>query len=232
MKLVLNPSYCQLRNFVQKLPISFPTLGDCIYKARNELRKFSYEGQWYVVKNYKVPLFINRIAYMGIETPAPVAYIELKSGGLLQHSFFVSENCSYPRMMREFEEGGIAGREDILEAFAAFTVDLHKKGVLHLDYSAGNILFDKQEEGIVFSIIDLNRMRFIPMTPKMCLANFNRFCRDESVVRYVVGVYARLRGWDEVTSIEEALRAHREFWVKIERKETLKRRRESSHSLK
>lgn len=147
MKLVLNPSYCQLRNFVQKLPISFPTLGDCIYKARNELRKFSYEGQWYVVKNYKVPLFINRIAYtffrpskasrayeyalklrsMGIETPAPVAYIELKSGGLLQHSFFVSENCSYPRMMREFEEGGIAGREDILEAFAAFTVDLHKK---------------------------------------------------------------------------------------------------------
>ena len=143
MKLVLNPSYCQLRNFVQKLPISFPTLGDCIYKARNELRKFSYEGQWYVVKNYKVPLFINRIAYtffrpskasrayeyalklrsMGIETPAPVAYIELKSGGLLQHSFFVSENCSYPRMMREFEEGGIAGREDILEAFAAFTVD-------------------------------------------------------------------------------------------------------------
>lgn len=65
---------------------------------------------------------------MGIETPAPVAYIELKSGGLLQHSFFVSENCSYPRMMREFEEGGIAGREDILEAFAAFTVDLHKKG--------------------------------------------------------------------------------------------------------
>ena len=181
MKLVLNPSYCQLRNFVQKLPISFPTLGDCIYKARNELRKFSYEGQWYVVKNYKVPLFINRIAYtffrpskasrayeyalrlrsMGIETPAPVAYIELKSGGLLQHSFFVSENCSYPRMMREFEEGGIAGREDILDAFAAFTVDLHKKGVLHLDYSAGNILFDRREGSVVFSIVG----QFQPILP-------------------------------------------------------------------
>ena len=226
MKLVLNPSYCQLRNFVQKLPISFPTLGDCIYKARNELRKFSYEGQWYVVKNYKVPLFINRIAYTFFRpSKASRAYeyaLKLRSMGIETPA----------RMMREFEEGGIAGREDILEAFAAFTVDLHKKGVLHLDYSAGNILFDKQEEGIVFSIIDLNRMRFIPMTPKMCLANFNRFCRDESVVRYVVGVYARLRGWDEVTSIEEALRAHREFWVKIERKETLKRRRESSHSLK
>jgi serine/threonine protein kinase len=53
-------------------------------------------------------------------------------------------------MMREFEEGGIAGREDILEAFAAFTVDLHKKGVLHLDYSAGNILFDRREGSVVF----------------------------------------------------------------------------------
>lgn len=252
MKLVLNPSYCQLRNFVQKLPISFPTLGDCIYKARNELRRFPYEGRLYVVKNYKVPLIINRVVYtffrpskasrayeyalklrsMGIETPAPVAYIELKSWGLLHHSFFVSENCPYSRIMREFEVGGIAGREDILDAFAAFTVDLHKKGVLHLDYSAGNILFDRREGSIVFSIVDLNRMRFLPMTPKMCLANFNRFCRDESVVRYVVGVYARLRGWDEVSSVEEALRGQRAFWSKIERKDSLKRRRERFCSLK
>ncbi len=247
MKFVLNPSYYHLEDFIENLPQSFPTLGECIYKARNELRKFSYEGRWYVVKNYKVPLFINRIAYtffrsgkacrayeyalrlraMGIETPAPVAYIEIKSGGLLWHSFFVSENCPYPRMMREFDGGGIAGREDILKAFAAFTVKLHEKGVLHLDYSAGNILFDKREEGIVFSILDLNRMRFVSMTPKQCLANFNRFCRDESVVRYVVSEYARLRGWDEEASIEEALLAYRDFWGRVERKEAMKRRRKS-----
>lgn len=108
MKLVLNPSYCQLRNFVQKLPISFPTLGDCIYKARNELRKFSYEGQWYVVKNYKVPLFINRIAYtffrpskasrayeyalrlrsMGIENPCPGRLYRTKKRGTFAAFFF------------------------------------------------------------------------------------------------------------------------------------------------
>ena len=131
-------------------------------------------------------------------------------------------------MMREFNEGGIAGREDILKAFAAFTVDLHEKGVLHLDYSAGNILFDRQGENIVFSILDLNRMRFIPMsTPKRCLSNFNRFCRDESVVRYVVAEYARLRGWDPQRSVDEALVAYRECWSRIERKEELKRRHKS-----
>ena len=93
MKLVLNPAYRRLEKFMQNLPLAFPALGECIYKARNELRQFSYEGQSYVVKGYKVPLFINRIAYtffrpgkaerayryalrlraMGIDTPAPVA---------------------------------------------------------------------------------------------------------------------------------------------------------------
>lgn len=248
MKLVLNPSYRRLEAFMKNLPLSFATLGECIYKARNELRKFSYEGQDYVVKGYKIPLFVNRVAYtffrpgkarrayeyalklraMGIETPMPVAYIELKRGGLLCRSYFVSENCPYPRMMREFDCDGITGREDILKAFAAFTVDLHEKGVLHLDYSAGNILFDKQTDGrIVFSILDLNRMKFVPMTPKMCLANFNRFCHDEVVVRYVVTEYARLRGWDEEASIAEAMVAYHEFWSRVGRKEELKRRRKS-----
>ena len=63
MKLVLNPSYRRLEMFIKNLPLSFPTLGECIYKARNELRKFSYEGQSYVVKSYKIPLFVNRVAY-------------------------------------------------------------------------------------------------------------------------------------------------------------------------
>ena len=63
MKLVLNPAYRRLEKFMQQLPLAFPTLGECIYKARNELRQFSYEGQNYVVKGYKVPIFINRIAY-------------------------------------------------------------------------------------------------------------------------------------------------------------------------
>lgn len=248
MKLVLNPSYCRLETFMKNLPLSFDTLGESIYKARNELRKFSYEGQDYVVKSYKIPLFVNRVAYtffrpgkakrayeyalrlraMGIETPVPVAYVEMKRGGLLYHSYFVSENCPYPRMMREFDYDGITGREDILKAFAAFTADLHEKGVLHLDYSSGNILFDKRADGsIAFSILDLNRMKFVTMTPKMCLANFNRFCRDEAVVRYVVAEYARLRGWDEAASIDEAMISYREFWTRVERKDELKRRRKS-----
>ncbi len=247
MKLVLNPSYRRLEKLMETLPLSFPTLGECIYKARNELRKFSYEGKDYVVKNYKVPIFINRIAYtffrpgkaqrayeyalklraMGVDTPEPVAYLEIRRGGLLCHSYFVSENCSYSHLMREFDSGGVVGREAVLKAFAAFTVSLHEKGVHHLDYSSGNILFNRYDGDIRFSIIDLNRMRFVPMTPKMCLSNFARFSRDEEVVRYVVAEYARLRGWNSEASVEAALVPHREFWSRTERKDARKRRRES-----
>lgn len=251
MKLVLNPSYRRLEKLMETLPLSFPTLGVCIYKGRNELHKFSCEGKEYVVKNYKVPIFINRIAYtffrpgkarrayeyalklraMGIDTPEPVAYIEIKEGGLLCYSYFVSECCPYPHLMREFDNGGVAGREAVLKAFAAFTVNLHEKGVFHLDYSSGNILFDRYDGDIHFSILDLNRMRFVPMTPKMCLSNFTRFSRDEEVVRYVVAEYARLRGWDPEVSVEAALVPHRKFWSHIARRDARRdarnRRRES-----
>ena len=63
MKLVLNPSHRELESFMLGLPEQFSSLGECIYKARNELRRFTYEGKSYVVKGYKVPLLINRIAY-------------------------------------------------------------------------------------------------------------------------------------------------------------------------
>lgn len=247
MKLVLNPSHRELESFMLGLPEQFSSLGECIYKARNELRRFTYGGKSYVVKGYKVPLLINRIAYtffrpgkasrayeyamrlrsMGIETPEPIAYIEIKRRGLLWHSFFVSDHCPYSGIMRDFEGGNIAGKEDILKAFAAFTVKLHEKGIFHLDYSAGNILFERRGDEVLFSILDLNRMRFVRMTPQMCLGNFNRFCRSEKVVRYVVEEYARLRGWEVSSSVEIAMQAYRRFWGRIERKDAWKNRRKS-----
>ncbi len=234
MKLVLNPHYSSMEQVLRDLPSSFPTLGEPIYKARNELRRFEYNGKEYVVKGYKVPHFINRVAYtflrpgkakraykhalqllaMGVDTPAPVGYVETYRHGLLSTSYFVSENCSYPYMMREFHDQGINGREDILKAFAAYTAHLHEIGVWHLDYSPGNILFDKRSGEIKFSILDLNRMRFGPMTRKQCLESFRRIGCYESAFRYLIGEYACLRGWDAESAFAEAWKANCRFWAK------------------
>ncbi len=234
MKVGLNSNCVSLGQVLKDLPASFSTLGDSIYKARNELRCFEYNGKKYVVKGYKVPHFINRIAYtyirpskakrayeyglrllsMGIDTPTPVGYVETYRHGLLHRSFFVSEYKTYPRMMREIENGGVEGREELLKAFVAYTARLHKKGVWHLDYSPGNILFDNQDGEFKFSILDLNRMRFTVMSRKQCLENFERISCNEEVFRYMIGEYARVRGWDEERSIAVAWRAHCRFWAK------------------
>ncbi len=252
MKLVLNPDYSRLKKLLQELPLSFATWGECIYKGRNELHKFSEGEQEFVVKRYKIPLFINRVAYtffrpgkaqrayeyalrlreLGIETPAPVAYIEEYSGRLLSHSYFVSENCPYPRMMREFNDGGVVGREHILKALAAFTANLHEKGIWHLDYSSGNILFDDRQSEVVFSIIDLNRMRFTRMSRKACLANFCRICRDWEVIQYIVEEYARLRGWERDSSLIQAQKEHCHFWKNADSKKRRKLLRQRFSSKK
>ena len=41
-----------------------------------------------------------------------------------------------------------------------YTAVMHEREVLHLDYSPGNILWDKDDEGYHFTVVDINRMRF------------------------------------------------------------------------
>ena len=101
-------------------------------------------------------------------------------------------NCDIMLVMREFNDG-IHGQENILNAFADFTVKLHEAGILHLDYSPGNILFKIDQDKISFSLVDLNRMHFGKLTPKQCLRNFERLTWDPNVIRYIVTEYAKKR---------------------------------------
>ena len=244
MKLILNPEFENLRSFVEKLPDHFDNEGEVIFKARNEIRKFTVNGVTFTVKGYKVPLLINRIAYTffrpskaerayeydgfllkkGVDTPTPIAYIEISSGGLFHRSYFISEYVSYPRLMREFTGDDFQGRENILKAFAAFTARLHEQGILHLDFSPGNILFEEKGNNVSFSLVDLNRMRFGTLNAQQCLMNFNRISPSPVIVEYIVREYARLRKWDEDASVEAALREHKEFWYKLEKKNQAKKR--------
>ena len=65
-------------------------------------------------------------------------------------------------MMRRFyaDESLTDEGKKILRAFAAYTVRLHEAGILHVDYSPGNIAFAVSGEEVSFSLFDINRMRF------------------------------------------------------------------------
>lgn len=42
--------------------------------------------------------------------------------------------------------------------------ELHEAEVYHADFSPGNVLYDRTEEGVRFSLIDINRMYFGPVS--------------------------------------------------------------------
>ena len=105
MKIVINPAYAVLKSFITKIPVLFEQEGELVYIARNQLRHYSVEGYDVIVKRYKQPHLINRIAYtyfrpskakrayeyafkllkLGINSPAPIAYIEQYKSGLLTY---------------------------------------------------------------------------------------------------------------------------------------------------
>ena len=150
---------------------------------RNTVELVRIEEKDFVVKRYKVPNIANRIIYTffrrskarraydnalrilrcGVSTPFPVAYIETKKRGLFHTGYFISEYMNAPtladyRNIRLSEEESNIFKEDFLN----FTIGLHEKNILPLDYNKGNIFCKKDEESghYKFSLTDINRAEF------------------------------------------------------------------------
>jgi predicted unusual protein kinase regulating ubiquinone biosynthesis (AarF/ABC1/UbiB family) len=132
----------------------------------------------------------------------PIGYIEFYKMGLFKESFFISEKLDYEFTVREpLRNLDLPNREEILKKFVAFTYDLHQKNVFHKDYSAGNILVFKDDEGYKFSLVDINRMEFKSMSLEESLDNFAKLWLDEDSLVLIAKEYARLSNTDEEEAI-------------------------------
>ena len=169
---MINPKYEYLREYVERIPKDFETIGTVIHSGRNLIKMITVDGLDINVKRYTIPPLINRIAYAffrpskgkrafvypekllekGFETPCPIAYIEETKMGLIGHSYFMSVQSPYRYNFCQFGNADIKSCEDVVTAFAEFTARLHEAGILHLDYSPGNILYDKIGEEYHFSL--------------------------------------------------------------------------------
>lgn len=221
---------CEYPSRYQSLKPSFESIrkifaGDdhSIHKARNELKIIELDGIKTVVKSFKVPHLLNRIVYtyfrkskayksyhnalrleeLGISTPKPIALIEFYESGLLGESFFIAECFEYDFTVRTPLLEPLEDREEIFKAFAAYTYDLHKCGVWHLDYSPGNILIKRTSSGYQFSIVDINRMEFRPITPLEGCENFNKLWASDEELEIMGREYARLSGFNVAVTIAE-----------------------------
>lgn len=244
MRITIQPSYEHLRDFITRLPQTFGQQGEILYQGRNCVKRFVENGQVIIVKRYKRPHLIQRIAYtwfrpskarraydfalrleeMQIATPAPIAYIEKKQGGLFCDSYFVSAYCPDPTLFPELVEKPDFDL-DLAHALAAEVAKWHEKGFLHGDLNLANILYRTSPDGqYAFTVIDINRSHFIPQPSKdQCFTNLMRLTHRIDLLRQLTEYYARQRGWEPqqcCDSVEAKLHA---FELRREKKKKLKR---------
>ncbi|MFV0587253.1 lipopolysaccharide kinase InaA family protein [Bacteroides reticulotermitis] len=242
MKIVVNSAYEHLRDFIEKIPTTFEKEGRIIYSGRNLIKVLNVGGVEINVKRYGIPAYVNRIVYSffrvpkgkrafeypelllekGFETPAPIAYIEERRCGLINYSYFVSMQCPYPRNFYEFGNADAEQYRDVIVAFARYTADLHQAGIMHRDYSPGNILFDQVDGEYHFMLVDINRMTFGRISIDMGCANFARLWGQKAFFEILAKEYAQARQADEKYCIERVLACRKKFWTYFSKKHVVK----------
>lgn len=87
-----------------------------------------------------------RLVAKGFETPAPIAYVLFREKGLLGYSYFISLQSSY-KTLYKVGQRPVEENEDIFRALGTYMAELHEAEVYHADFSPGNVLYDRTEEG-------------------------------------------------------------------------------------
>ncbi|MBD3842009.1 MAG: hypothetical protein IE909_09025 [Campylobacterales bacterium] len=220
-KLEISQNYKSFKNFILNIKDDFNSTYENIHNARNELKIISYEGIDTVVKSFKVPNLINKIAYSFFRdskakkayeyalkisrfTPQPIGYIEFYKFGLLHESYFISEKFEYDFTIREpLLDDKFKRKKQILKDFAHFTYELHQEGIYHNDYSPGNILIKKTKENFIFKIVDINRMKFFNLDIETRALNFSKLWASDEELQIIGLEYAKLASFDPRLFVEK-----------------------------
>lgn len=244
MKIIINPKYEYLSNFIQQIPSKFSKLGHVIYDGRNIIRVAKApDGTILNIKQYHPPRFINALVYSSylrkpkgiraytyaihlldsqVETPEPVAYIEERIFGIIQHSYFVSIQSDYPHLMYELGDAKPELYIPMAKAFARYTALLHSKQIMHLDYSPGNILWKQVDDKYQFSLVDINRMYFGHVSMEKGCKNFARLWGPKAFLILIAEEYAKECHYDVSKCIDLVLHYRSNFWHKFSRKHKVK----------
>ena len=197
-----------------------------IWDKRNKIRVIEFNDKQLTVKSFKIPHFINKLAYTFLRdskakrsyensirisefVPKPIGYIEYNKFGLFSDSYFISEKYEYDFTIREvLKQKKFQDRVIIFEQFAAFTYRLHEKGIDHLDYSPGNILIKQiSTTEYEFKIIDLNRMKFKLYTKEERLKNFSKLWAEDKDLELIVNAYLKYIDMSKTEALSIALGA-------------------------
>jgi len=214
-KYKLNDKFNSFKTFLLDINNIFNKNQDTIHKARNELKVIPFQNNNTVVKSFRVPNIINRVAYTYFRdskakksynnslkikdfAPTPIGYIEFYEDNLLHESYFVSEEFKYDFTIREpLLDKNFKDKEKIFQEFAKFTLKLHNENIFHNDYSPGNILIKIIGGNYIFKIVDINRMKFFHLGQQERAKNFSKLWASDEILTIMANEYKKYYPCDE-----------------------------------
>jgi hypothetical protein len=252
MHKVINSAYQKNTQALDSIILNFNNEGEAYgNQDRNSLRLFQLEGETLNVKSFRSPNIVNKFVYkyfrkskaqrsfeyanklikMNIGTPDPVAFYEVNSSLVFGNSYYISVHLNYDITFRELVfDFNIPNHEAILRAFTRFTFELHEKEINFLDHSPGNTLIQYNNGDYLFYLVDLNRMKFEPMSIEKRIKNFAKLSSSKRIVEVMSSEYAKCIGvdydyvfdlmWRETESFQESfykrarLKKRVKFWKK------------------
>lgn len=212
---------------------------------RNSLKLFEIESFILNVKSFKIPNLINQFVYRffrkskaqrsyeyaeilidkGIGTPKPLAYYEFMDLLRFGKSYYISEQIHCDYTYRDLTNNfSIENYEEILRAFTRFTFNLHENEVNFLDHSPGNTLIKKTNDGFDFYLVDLNRMKFGPLSFDERMRNFSKLTIHESMIKIMSDEYSKCLNIDYKQVFELMWKYTQSFQEAYHRKRRLKKK--------
>ena len=217
MKTTVHKDYSHMDRFIRNLPAGlFAYTGLTVHDGRNCVKVLADCGQPVVVKKFRKPNPLNRVIYtffrgskaeraygnanrlleLGVMTPQPIGFVDVREKGLLRTCYLATEYTDYEPIW-DLVNGEEKDNEILFNCFVRFTVTLHEKGVRHDDYNLSNVLYKRRDDGRYdFMLIDVNRMGFGPMGKQVCISNIKRMCANPDFTYRFAKKYAELRGWN------------------------------------
>ena len=241
MKYNISPKYSSLKEAILDIKKNFSSTGESIKSGRNHLKIIDLDNKKFVVKSFKKPTAIKSYTYgniypskakrsfdyanillsKGIHTPEPVAYIDYYKGLQFQESFYISEYYQYDYDLsvlfteRSDNNTPFNDSEVLWTAFMKFTLELHRQGVNHLDYTRRNVLITKEGSEYSFSIVDLNRIDFKLLSLRDRMKSLSRITSDSDLVKMIAKHYSTSSNYDYdkcLHLLQYFVREHQKYW--------------------
>ncbi len=245
-KFIIHKNYTIVKAQLLQIIDNFTSSGTLIGDGdRNKIKIYEIDGKTINIKSFKIPNFINKVAYRffrkskaqrsyeyaslltekKIGTPHPIAYYENNSFLGLLDSYFVCEHLNYDLTYRELvTDQNYPDHENILRQFTKFTWQLHEKGIYFKDHSPGNTLIVKKGNTYNFYLVDLNRMSFFELDFEARMKNFSRLTPKKEMVEIMSDAYAKLSGDDFKMVFEKMWFYTEQFQEKYHRKKQFKQK--------